>query len=44
MPTLQSFSGADAAAVSAYLATTDALLRLQTTTEELETQRDLCSD
>jgi hypothetical protein len=44
MPTLQSFTGADAAAASAYLATADALLRLQATTEELETHLELCGE
>ena len=44
MPTLQSFTGADAAAASAYLAAADALLRLRATTEELETHLEMCSE
>ena len=44
MPTLQSFTGADAAAASAYLATTDALLRLRATTAELERRLDKCNE
>jgi hypothetical protein len=44
MPTLQFFTGADAAAASAYLAAVDALLRLHVTTEELEAHLELCSE
>jgi hypothetical protein len=44
MPALQSFTGADAAAASAYLATADAVLRLRATSEELETHLELCKE
>jgi hypothetical protein len=38
------FTGADAAAAEAYIAAADAVVRLQTTAEELEAHLELCSE
>ncbi len=38
------FTGADAAAAQAYIATADAVVRLQATAEELETHLEKCSE
>jgi hypothetical protein len=44
MEVTSNFTGADTAAAQAYIATADAVVRLQATAEELEIHLELCSE